>query len=147
MITNTLARVLFTAESTSANTTAPWTAGGAIAACYLSTRPTPTRREGSTHAQEDDSSDPELDPEQIPPVARRQGQPQHGQQHDEHVRSVLPGLGHHVQMKRSSHLSSKDTSVTWFGLFMHRMDTLRAAYYNSYTTQPPNPSDVAEATK
>jgi len=33
------------------------------------------------HAQEDDSSDPELDPEQIPPVARRQSQPQHRQQH------------------------------------------------------------------
>lgn len=44
------------------------------------------------HAQENDSSDPELDPEQISPVARRQDQPEHSQQH-------VHDTHHHVELE------------------------------------------------
>lgn len=125
MITRILARVLFTAESTSANATAPGTAGGHRVSlrppplsqshrplCLHPPPPSSLTRQAVVadalelgvvdgllqHAQEDDSPDPELDPEQIPPVASQQSQPQHGHQH------VHDAHGH-VELETTSYIT------------------------------------------
>lgn len=99
MITNTLARVLFKADSASANNSAPWTAGGhtvtinsSLPSDFHHFRPTWRAFVSDTlklsvvhsflqHSQEDDSTDPELDSEQVSPITWRQDQPDRSQQH------------------------------------------------------------------